>query len=356
MIQYVQAWYVQFSLEMKEYILSIDPVEFVSGLGLILANFLIFLVFVLLAVAITTLLERKLLSSMQRRRGPNVVGILGFLQPFADALKLVVKEHVFPRDADKVVFVLATVFTFFCSLKIWAALPLWESDSPIYVVNGVLYILIILSFSAYGLIFAGWSSNSKYAFLGGLRSTAQMISYEVCISFIFVLVVTLSQSLDLREIVEMQSNSWYVCTLFPVWVVFFVCALAETNRAPFDLPEAEAELVAGYNVEYSAIPFALFFLAEYANIVASSVISSLLFFGGWLPIISISWLGSPFWLTIKVVLNLCLFIWVRATLPRYRYDQLMKLGWKILLPMTLFFLFFFVFIFMHLDLYVLINY
>jgi NADH-quinone oxidoreductase subunit H len=326
------------------------------GYFYVVCNFLVFLIFILLSVAITTLLERKVLASMQRRRGPNVVGMFGFLQPFADALKLLVKENIFPRDSDRNIFVLATVFTFFCSLKIWAALPLWEFDYPIYIVNGTLYILIILSFSAYGIIFAGWSSNSKYAFLGGLRSTAQMISYEVCVSFIFILIVMCCQSIDLREIVELQNGIWFIIPLLPVWVIFIICGLAETNRAPFDLPEAEAELVAGYNVEYSAIPFALFFLAEYANIVATSTISSILFFGGWLPLFGIQVLYSPLWLSVKIVAHLFVIIWVRATLPRYRYDQLMKLGWKILLPLSLVFLFVVSFLFLHVEKYASIYY
>lgn len=318
--------------------------------------FVCFLVFVLLSVALTTLLERKLMSSMQRRKGPNVVGLFGFLQPFADALKSLLKENIIPRDADAYLFLLAPAFTFFCSLKVWSMLPLDKIDYPIYSINGILYLLIILSFSAYGIIFAGWSSNSKYAFLGGLRSTAQMISYEVCVSFIFIIIAMLSQSLDFKEIVELQTNCWYIVPLFPLWFIFLVCSLAETNRAPFDLPEAEAELVAGYNVEYSGLPFALFFIGEYANLIATSVVSSLLFFGGWLPLIELPYVPGVFWLSLKICFHIFLFIWIRATFPRYRYDQLMKLGWKVLLPLSLFFLFFFSFIYIHIDKYVSLFY
>lgn len=317
-----------------------------------LLYFLCFLVFILLSVAICTLLERKLMASMQRRKGPNVVGLFGFLQPFADALKAMLKENVIPRDADAYIFLLAPVFTFFCSLKVWGILPLDAIDYPIYSLNGVLYLLIILSFGAYGIIFAGWSSNSKYAFLGGLRSTAQMISYEVCVSFVFIVIVMLSQSMDFKEIVNLQTNCWYIIPLFPLWVVFVICGLAETNRAPFDLPEAEAELVAGYNVEYAGIPFALFFISEYANLIATSTVSSILFFGGWLPLFGFSLIPGYIWLSLKICFHIFLFIWVRATFPRYRYDQLMKLGWKVLLPTSLFFLFFFSFIYMHIDKYV----
>lgn len=316
-----------------------------------LLNMLVLLVFVLLAIAITTLLERRLMSSMQRRRGPNFVGMFGFLQPFADGLKLLLKENIIPRDADSFVFFLAPLFTFFCTWKVWSFIQFSETDYSIYVTNGLLYLLIILSFSAYGIIFAGWSSNSKYAFLGGLRSTAQMISYEVCMSFSFLAVVLLSESVDIRDIVLMQTNNWFVIALFPFWCVFLVCGLAETNRAPFDLPEAEAELVAGYNVEYSAIPFALFFLAEYGNILAFSAMSSILFWGGWLPIFNLYIIPGSVFFGIKLALHVFLFVWVRATLPRYRYDQLMKLGWKILLPLSLFLLFSVSFLYLHIDKY-----
>lgn len=317
----------------------------------VIGSFVIFLLFLILAVALTILLERKILSSIQRRKGPNIVGIFGFLQPIADAIKAILKEIVFPRDADIYVFLLAPMFTLFCSFKLWSAIPFDQFDYPIAVTHGILYLLVIMSFSAYGLIFAGWSSNSKYAFLGGLRSTAQMISYEVCLSFIFLIIVMLGQTLDLKEIVDIQTNCWFILPLFPLWFMFMICALAETNRAPFDLPEAEAELVAGYGVEYSALPFAMFFLSEYSNIIFMSALSSLFFWGGWLPLISVSFIPGYIWFILKIVIHIFIFIWVRGTFPRYRYDQLMKLGWKILLPLTLCFLFCVNFTFIHMDKY-----
>lgn len=328
--------------------LNIDNYPVVESLIFSVLYFVCFLVFILLSVALSTLLERKLLGSMQRRKGPNVVGFFGFLQPFADALKAMIKENVVPRDADSFIFLLAPVFTFFCSLQVWSVIPLDAFDYPIYSINGILYMLIILSFSTYGIIFAGWASNSKYALLGGLRSTAQMISYEVCISFIFIIISMMSQSIDFKEIVNLQTNCWFVIPLLPLWIIFIICSLAETNRAPFDLPEAEAELVAGYNVEYSGIPFALFFISEYANLIATSTIASLLFFGGWI----FPFYSGAVCLSVKTCLHMFLFIWIRATFPRYRYDQLMKLGWKVLLPLSLFFLFLFSFIYLHIDRYV----
>lgn len=316
-----------------------------------LLNVIFFFVFILLTIALTTLVERKVMATMQRRRGPNVLGFFGLLQPFADGVKLIVKETILPKDADISIFLLAPIFTFFCSLKIWAAIPFSFTDYPAFSLNGILYILIILSLSAYGIIFAGWSSNSKYAFLGGLRSTAQMISYEVCLSFIFILVVMLSQSSDLIDIVSMQTNCWFIVPLLPLWFIFIVCGLAETNRAPFDLPEAEAELVAGYNVEYSALTFALFFLAEYSNIVAFGAISTLCFWGGWLPLFNFMLIPDFFWFSLKVSFHVFVIVWVRATFPRYRYDQLMKLGWKVLLPLSLSVLFIVAFFFLHIDKY-----
>jgi NADH-quinone oxidoreductase subunit H len=316
-----------------------------------IVNVVIFFIFVLMTIAFTTLVERKVLASMQRRRGPNVLGMFGLLQPFADGVKLVVKETILPKDADASIFLLAPIFTFFCSLKIWASIPFSFVDYQAFSLNGVLYLLIVLSLSAYGIIFAGWASNSKYAFLGGLRSTAQMISYEVCLSFIFILIVMLSQSIDFIDIVTMQVHCWFIVPLLPLWFVFIVCGLAETNRAPFDLPEAEAELVAGYNVEYSALTFALFFLGEYSNIVAFGAVSTLCFWGGWLPFFGFTFIPDFFWFAIKVTIHVFIIVWVRATFPRYRYDQLMKLGWKVLLPLCLSILFIVAFFFLHIDKY-----
>ncbi len=292
----------------------------------------------LIAVAYLTLAERKVMASMQRRKGPNVVGPFGLLQPLADGLKLLVKEPVLPSNANTVLFAAAPIITFLLSLISWAVIPfgygLVLSDLNV----GILYVFAISSLGVYGIILAGWASNSKYAFLGALRSAAQMVSYEVSIGLIIITVLLCVGSLNMSEIVMAQANMWYGLPLFPLLVLFFISALAETNRAPFDLPEAEAELVAGYNVEYSSMGFALFFLGEYANMILMSSICSILFLGGWLPPLNISifyWIPSGFWLGLKISFFLFLFIWVRAAFPRYRYDQLMRLGWKVFLPLSL---------------------
>lgn len=306
-----------------------------------LMNFSIFLalfIFLLLTIALTTLLERKVMGSVQRRRGPNVAGLFGFLQPIADGLKLFLKEIIVPTNANLFLFFIAPVFTLFSSVLLWLVIPF---NSTIVLLNtpySMLFLLAVSSLAVYGIIFSGWASNSKYAFLGGLRSSAQMISYEVCISFVRLVVRLLSESLNLCDVIKKQEESiWFVVPLFPLWIIFFIIVLAETNRAPFDLPEAEAELVAGYNVEYSSIAFALFFLGEYANMALMSALCTIFFWGGWLSPISIG--ISPYlWFGMKVTLHLIGFIWVRATLPRYRYDQLMKLGWKKLMPLTIIFL------------------
>ena len=292
----------------------------------------------LVAVAYLTLAERKVMASMQRRKGPNVVGFFGILQPLADGLKLLIKEPVLPSSANTVVFLAAPVVTFLLALISWAVIPFGEgmvlSDLDI----GMLYIFAISSLGVYGVIMAGWSSNSKYAFLGALRSTAQMVSYEVSLGLIIITVLMCVGSLNLSEIVLAQEEVWFAVPLFPLLLLFFISCLAETNRARFDLPEAEAELVAGYNVEYSSMGFALFFLGEYANMIFMSVLCALLFLGGWLPPLNIflfSWIPGPFWLGLKTILFLFLYIWTRAAFPRYRYDQLMKLGWKVFLPLAL---------------------
>jgi len=292
----------------------------------------------LIAVAYLTLAERKVMASMQRRKGPNVVGFFGLLQPLADGLKLLIKEPVLPSNANTLLFAAAPILTFLLSLISWAVIPfgygLVLSDLNV----GVLYIFAISSLGVYGIILAGWSSNSKYAFLGALRSAAQMVSYEVSIGLILITILLCVGSLNITEIVMAQSKIWYGIPLFPILVLFFISALAETNRAPFDLPEAEAELLAGYNVEYSSMGFALFFLGEYANMILMSTLASILFLGGWLPPFNAAlfyWIPSGVWLGLKVCFFLFLFIWVRAAFPRYRYDQLMRLGWKVFLPLSL---------------------
>lgn len=307
-----------------------------------LLNMLVFLstfIFLLLTIALTTLLERKVMGSVQRRRGPNIAGLFGFIQPIADGLKLLLKEIIIPTNANIFLFLLAPVFTFFSSILLWLVIPFERGVVILDVPYSMLFLLAVSSLSVYGIIFSGWASNSKYAFLGGLRSSAQMISYEVTISFVWLTISVLGESLNLCEIIKRQEESiWFIFPLFPVWIVFFIIMLAETNRAPFDSPEAEAESVAGYNVEYSSIAFALFFLGEYANMALMSSISTLFFFGGWLPLISINIFSGYIWFGLKVTLHLIGFIIVRATFPRYRYDQLMKLGWKKLMPVTVIFL------------------
>ena len=290
------------------------------------------------AVAYLTLMERKVIASMQLRKGPNVVGPFGLLQPIADGLKLILKEIIIPSKANKFLFFLAPIITFVLALIGWAVIPFSENFVVANLNIGVLYLLATSSLGVYGIIIAGWASNSKYAFLGAIRSSAQMISYEISIGLIIISVVLMAGSLNLSEIVLAQKNGWYVVSMFPMFVLFFVSALAETNRHPFDLPEAEAELVAGYNVEYSSMAFAMFFLGEYANMILISSVASILFLGGWLPICNHPFcLAIPgfVWLMLKVIFLLFCFIWVRATLPRYRYDQLMRLGWKVFLPISL---------------------
>ena len=292
----------------------------------------------LLAVAFLTLAERKVMASMQRRKGPNVVGIFGILQPIADGLKLLLKEPVLPSNANTLIFLLAPVLTFMLSLISWAVIPFGYGVVLSDLNVGVLYLFAISSLGVYGIITAGWSSNSKYAFLGSLRSAAQMVSYEVSIGLIIITVLLCVGSLNLSEIVEAQRDVWFVVPLFPLAILFFVSCLAETNRAPFDLPEAEAELVAGYNVEYSSMGFALFFLGEYSNMIMMSSLCSILFLGGWLPPVDIAlfqWIPGSFWFGLKISFFLFLYIWVRAAFPRYRYDQLMALGWKSFLPLSL---------------------
>ncbi len=290
------------------------------------------------AVAYLTLMERKVIAAMQLRKGPNVVGPFGLLQPIADGLKLMLKEVILPNQANKKLFLLAPVVTFFLAMIGWVVIP-FSKDFVISDLNiGVVYLLATSSLGVYGIIIAGWASNSKYAFLGAIRSSAQMISYEVSIGLIIISVVLLAGSMNLSDIILSQKKVWFVWPCFPMFILFFISALAETNRHPFDLPEAEAELVAGYNVEYSSMPFSMFFLGEYANMILISAFASILFLGGWLPPFEgefFSAIPGPIWLFIKIFFLLFCFIWVRATLPRYRYDQLMRLGWKVFLPLSL---------------------
>jgi len=309
----------------------------VTVLGIIV-KILGLIVPLLIGVAYLTLAERKVMGSIHRRKGPNVVGFLGLLQPMADGLKLLLKEPVLPRSANLVIFILAPVITFMLSLMAWAVIPFGEGLVLSDLNLGVLYLFAISSLGVYGIITAGWSSNSKYAFLGCLRSAAQMVSYEVSIGLILICVILCVGSLNLNEIINAQKESWFCLALFPCMLLFFISCLAETNRSPFDLPEAEAELVAGYNVEYSSLAFSLFMLGEYANIILMSTICSIMFLGGWLPPLSILgslWIPTGFWLGLKTSIFLFLFIWVRAAFPRYRYDQLMRLGWKVFLPLSL---------------------
>jgi NADH-quinone oxidoreductase subunit H len=292
----------------------------------------------IVSVAYLTYAERKVIGAMQLRKGPNVVGPFGLLQPIADAVKLMHKETIIPQMADKPLFLMAPIITFTLSLVAWAVVPFSETMVLANINVGILYLLAISSLGVYGIIIAGWASNSKYPFLGGLRSAAQMVSYEVSIGFIIISVLLSAGSLNLIDIVKSQKDMWYVLPHFPMFILYVVSALAETNRAPFDLPEAEAELVSGYNVEYSGMPFALFFLGEYANMILLSAIGAILFLGGWLPPFNwhlFDYIPGIVWFGAKIGFLLFIFLWVRATLPRYRYDQLMRLGWKVFLPLSM---------------------
>ena len=288
---------------------------------------LIIVIPLLIAVAYFTLAERKILASIQRRRGPAVVGLWGLGQALADGLKLLVKETILPSTSNVIIFIIAPILTFLLAIMGWAVIPFGEGLVLSDLNVGILYIFAVSSLGVYGIITSGWASNSKYAFLGALRSTAQMVSYEVSIGLIIINVLLCAGSLNLSTIVLAQESIWYIIPLFPVFLMFFIAALAETNRAPFDLPEAEAELVAGYNVEYSAMGFALFFLGEYTNILIMCALLTILFLGGWLPLIDIfplNCIPGPIWFGLKMSLMVFAFIWVRGAYPRYRYDQLMR--------------------------------
>ncbi len=304
----------------------------------IVAGIVAILAPLLLGVAYLTYAERKVIGAIQIRKGPNVVGPFGLLQPIADALKLLTKETIIPTGANKIIFLIAPMLTFLLALVAWAVVPFSETLVLADINVGILYLFAISSLGVYGIIMAGWASNSRYAFLGALRSAAQMVSYEVAMGFVIITVLICVGSLNLNDIVIAQKKVWFFIPLFPMFIVFFISTLAETNRAPFDLPEAEAELVAGYNVDYSAMTFALFFLGEYANMILMSGMTTILFLGGWLPpmdIAPLNWVPGPVWFALKVAAVLFVFLWVRATFPRYRYDQLMRLGWKVFLPLSL---------------------
>ena len=312
-----------------------------SHLGIfsgIFVHSLAVVVAVLLILSFVIYADRKIWAAVQLRRGPNVVGPFGLLQSFADFLKCVFKELIIPTRADRSVFIAAPIVTFFLALSAWAVIPVGEGLAVADINVGVLYIFAVSSLSVYGVIMAGWASNSKYAFLGALRSAAQMISYEVSIGFVLITVLLCAGSLNFSAIVQAQQNLWFIVPLFPMFVIFFISALAETNRPPFDLPEAEAELVAGYAVEYSSTAFLMFMIGELANVILMCALLTLLFLGGWLPPVDM----APFnlvpgvlWFLLKVAFMFFLFAMVKAVVPRYRYDQLMRLGWKVFLPLSL---------------------
>ena len=297
------------------------------------------LVPVLVAIAMIVWLDRRIWAFVQKRRGPNVVGPFGLLQSLADALKYLFKEIIIPSTSDKIIFILAPIITMTLALISWAVIPFSETYVLADINVGILYLFAVSSLGVYGIIMGGWSSNSKYPFLGAIRSAAQMVSYEVSIGVIIINVLLCVGSLNLSDIVIAQKNVWFVIPLFPMFVMFFISALAETNRTPFDLPEAEAELVAGYQTEYSGMMYAMFWLGEYANILLMCAMGSILFLGGWLSPINIypfTLIPGAIWLIFKILFLFILFALVKATVPRYRYDQLMKLGWKIFLPLSLF--------------------
>ena len=305
---------------------------------LVVLQALALLVPLLIVVAYLTYAERKVLAAMQLRKGPNVVGPFGLWQPFADALKMLMKETIIPSGSNPLLFLMAPMLTFALAMIAWAVIPVSEGWAIADINVGVLYLFAISSLGVYGVIIAGWASNSKYAFLGALRSAAQMVSYEVSMGFVIVTVLLVAGSLNLTDIVLAQRTVWFCVPLFPMFIIFFISTLAETNRAPFDLPEGESEIVAGFFVEYTSMSFALFFLGEYANMILMSALTTLLFLGGWLAPFGVepfTWVPGPIWFILKICFCLFVFLWVRATFPRYRYDQLMRLGWKVFLPASL---------------------
>jgi len=306
--------------------------------SIIIAQILAVLMPLLISVAFLVYAERKVLALIQLRRGPNVVGPFGILQSFADALKLLTKENIVPANSNKIVFLLAPIITMVLSLAGWAVIPFAPNWVIADINVGIMYLFAVSSLGVYGIIMAGWASNSQYPFLGALRSAAQMVSYEVSIGFVIITVLLCVGSLNLSKIVEAQETVWFAIPLLPMFVVFFISALAETNRLPFDLPEDESTLVAGFFTEYSSASFVLFFLGEYASMILMSSMTVILFMGGWLPpfdVFPLNAIPGVIWFVIKIMFILFLFIWVRGTFPRYRYDQLMRLGWKIFLPLSL---------------------
>ena len=299
---------------------------------------LILLIPVLTAVAMIVWLDRRVWAFVQKRRGPNVVGPFGLFQSLADALKYMFKEIIIPASANKIIFILAPIVTMTLALVAWAVIPFSETFVIADINVGILYLFAVSSLGVYGIIMGGWASNSKYPFLGSIRSAAQMVSYEVSIGIIVINVLLCVGSLNLSDIVKAQQNLWFIIPLFPMFIIFFISALAETNRPPFDLPEAEAELVAGYQTEYSGMMYAMFWLGEYANILLMCAMGSILFLGGWLSPIDVfpfNLIPGPLWMIFKILFLFILFALVKAIVPRYRYDQLMKLGWKIFLPFSL---------------------
>ena len=315
--------------------------EYALILGQEVYKILFLLVPILVSVAMIVWLDRRVWGLVQKRKGPNVVGPFGLLQTVADALKYIFKEIIIPSSANKVVFILAPIVTMTLALVAWAVIPMSEDFVLADINVGILYLFAVSSLGVYGIIMGGWASNSKYPFLGAIRSAAQMVSYEVSIGIIIINVLLCVGSLNLKDIVLAQKDLWYVIPLFPMFVIFFISALAETNRPPFDLPEAEAELVAGYQTEYSGMMYAMFWLGEYANILLMCAMGSVLFLGGWLPIIDIyplNLIPASIWMILKILFLFLLFALIKAIVPRYRYDQLMRLGWKIFLPLSLFYL------------------
>ena len=315
-------------------------VEYLQILGSEAYKIMFVLVPVLVSVAMIVWLDRRIWGLVQKRRGPNVVGPFGLLQTLADALKYVLKEVIIPASANKPVFILAPIITMTLALIAWAVIPMSETMILADINVGLLYLFAVSSLGVYGIIMGGWASNSKYPFLGAIRSAAQMVSYEVSIGIIIINVLLCVGSLNLKDIVLAQKDLWFVIPLFPMFVIFFISALAETNRPPFDLPEAEAELVSGYQTEYSGMMYAMFWLGEYANILLMCAMGAILFLGGWLSPLDIfpfNAIPGPVWMILKILFLFFLFALVKAIVPRYRYDQLMRLGWKILLPFSLFY-------------------